>query len=172
MIDTYIAGQILGFVSYGLGIATFYQKNDKRLKILMLALNVNHLIHFLLLGSLISALASALSAVRTTAAIYTRSKVVALIFIALSLILGALVAKDASQLWPILGTAIGTYSLFMLQGIAMRIGFLVGAVCWLTNNIMVGSMGGALLEATLLITNLSTIFRLTRDGRHRAAHNA
>ena len=37
--DAYIAGQILGFVSYGLGIATFYQKNDKRLKILMLALN-------------------------------------------------------------------------------------------------------------------------------------
>lgn len=101
--DAYIAGQILGFVSYGLGIATFYQKNDKRLKILMLALNVNHLVHFLLLGSLTSALAAALSAVRTTAAIYTNSKIVALIFIALSLLLGGMIAEDLSQLWPILG---------------------------------------------------------------------
>ncbi|MCY9851985.1 YgjV family protein [Vibrio mediterranei] len=168
--DAYIAGQILGFVSYGLGIATFYQKNDKRLKILMLALNVNHLIHFLLLGSLTSALAAALSAVRTTAAIYTNSKIVALIFIALSLLLGGMIAENLSQLWPILGAAIGTYSLFMLQGIAMRIGFLLGAMCWLTNNIMVGSIGGVLLEATLLLTNLMTIFRLTRDGQ-RTAHD-
>ncbi len=52
----------------------------------------------------------------------------------------------------------------------MRIGFLLGAVCWLTNNIMVGSIGGVLLEATLLLTNLLTIFRLARDGQ-RTVHD-
>lgn len=58
--------QALGFLSFGLGISTFYQKNDRHLKILMLVFNLNHLLHFLLLGSMLSALSALLSALRTT----------------------------------------------------------------------------------------------------------
>ncbi len=47
----------------------------------------------------------------------------------------------------------------------MRIGFLLGAMCWLINNILVGSIGGALLEATLITVNVTTIIRLLRDNR-------
>lgn len=48
---------------------------------------------------------------------------------------------------------LGTYSVFVLKGIQMRVGFLLGAMCWLTNNIIVGSVGGSLLEATLICVN-------------------
>ncbi|MCU8536060.1 YgjV family protein, partial [Vibrio vulnificus] len=67
------------------------------------------------------------------------------------------------ELWPIVGTVIGTYSLFVLSGIRMRIGFLAGATCWLINNILVGSIGGTLLEMTVIIMNLITIYRLYRQ---------
>lgn len=55
MIDLFSVGQALGFLSFGLGISTFYQKDDRQLKILMFVFNINHLLHYLLLGSTVSA---------------------------------------------------------------------------------------------------------------------
>ncbi|EJV9308124.1 YgjV family protein [Vibrio vulnificus] len=155
--------QALGFLSFGLGISTFYQKNDRHLKILMLVFNLNHLLHFLLLGSMLSALSALLSALRTTTSIFTSSKWVAAIFILIGIVSGLGMAEHWWELWPIVGTVIGTYSLFVLSGIRMRIGFLAGANCWLINNILVGSIGGTLLEMTVIIMNLITIYRLYRQ---------
>ncbi|MDW2020001.1 YgjV family protein, partial [Vibrio sp. 704] len=150
-------------ISFGLGFSVFYQKNDRHLKILMLIFNLNHLLHFLLLGSMVSALSALLSALRTTTAIFVSSKRVAAVFIVISLVSGFWVAEQWRDLWPIIGTVIGTYSVFCLSGIRMRIGFLLGASCWLTNNILVGSIGGTLLEMTVIVMNLLTIYRLHRQ---------
>ncbi|EQM43604.1 bacterial inner membrane family protein [Vibrio parahaemolyticus 3256] len=129
----------------------------------MLIFNLNHLLHFLLLGSMVSALSALLSALRTTTAIFVSSKRVAAVFIVISLVSGFWVAEQWRDLWPIIGTVIGTYSVFCLSGIRMRIGFLLGASCWLTNNILVGSIGGTLLEMTVIVMNLLTIYRLHRQ---------
>ncbi|EIU6777483.1 YgjV family protein [Vibrio parahaemolyticus] len=163
MVDTTILAQALGFISFGLGFSVFYQKNDRHLKILMLIFNLNHLLHFLLLGSMVSALSALLSALRTTTAIFVSSKRVAAVFIVISLVSGFWVAEQWRDLWPIIGMVIGTYSVFCLSGIRMRIGFLLGASCWLTNNILVGSIGGTLLEMTVIVMNLLTIYRLHRQ---------
>ncbi|MEX3071616.1 YgjV family protein [Vibrio alginolyticus] len=167
-LDISFVAQALGFVSFGLGVSTFYQKDDRRLKIIMLIFNLNHLLHFFLLGSMTSALSAALSALRTGSAIYTSSKYVAAIFIVLGLGLGLKLADNWWDMWPIFGSAIGTYAVFMLQGIAMRVAFIVGAVCWLINNIIVGSIGGTLLEMTLLTVNCMTIYRLLKDEKKRS----
>lgn len=155
--------QAFGFVSFALGVSTFYQKDDRKLKIVMLIFNLNHLLHFLLLGSMVSALSALLSAVRTATAMYVSSKVVAAAFITISLVSGIWLSDTIWDLWPILGTTIGTYSVFVLKGIQMRIGFLVGATCWLINNILVGSIGGTLLEVTVICVNVITVSRLLRD---------
>ncbi|SEF64965.1 YgjV family protein [Vibrio hangzhouensis] len=165
MIDWLFVGQLLGFLSFGLGMATFYQKDDKQLKILMVVFNINHLIHYFLLGSLVSVVASALSASRTLASIFTQSRLVAWAFIVVAVVFGLFVSEGAIHIWPILGTAIGTYCVFMLKGIEMRVGFLIGATCWLINNIIVGSIGGTLLEATLIVTNSVTIYRMYIDDK-------
>ncbi|WP_432460868.1 MULTISPECIES: YgjV family protein [unclassified Agarivorans] len=163
--------QALGFVSFALGISTFYQKNDKTLKIVMLIFNLNHLVHYLLLGSVVSALSALLSALRTATAIYVSSKKVAVVFISISLASGIYMSDTLWDLWPILGTIIGTYSVFVLKGIPMRLGFLAGASCWLINNITVGSIGGTLLEITVIHMNLITIYRLTRERRQALTLN-
>jgi hypothetical protein len=90
----------------------------------------------------------------------------AFIFIAFGLASGIYLADSIWDLWAILGMCIGTYSLFVLKGIQMRLGFLIGAMCWLINNILVGSIGGMLLEATLISVNITTIIRLLRDKRN------
>ncbi|MGF1861322.1 YgjV family protein [Photobacterium profundum] len=161
--------QAFGFVSFALGVSTFYQKDDRKLKIVMLIFNLNHLLHFLLLGSMVSALSALLSAVRTATAMYVSSKVVAAAFITISLVSGIWLSDTIWDLWPILGTTIGTYSVFVLKGIQMRIGFLVGATCWLINNILVGSIGGTLLEVTVICVNVITVSRLLRDQRQQLA---
>ncbi|PNH92853.1 YgjV family protein [Vibrio diazotrophicus] len=157
--------QALGLVSFVLGISTFYQKDDRKLKIIMLIFNMNHLLHYLLLGSMTSALSAALSAVRTGTSIYTSSRYVAAVFIVLGLSIGLSISNHWWDMWPIVGTVIGTFAVFMLRGIAMRIAFLVGGICWLINNIIVGSIGGTMLEATLICVNLLTMFRLVRDTK-------
>ncbi len=45
-----VLAQAVGLVSFALGIAVFYQKDDTRLKALMLVFNLNHLLHYVLLG--------------------------------------------------------------------------------------------------------------------------
>lgn len=157
--------QSIGFLSVALGISTFYQKNDRHLKIIMLVFNLNHLLHFILLGSMVSALSAALSAMRTASSIYTSSKYIAALFMALGGGLGIYIADHWWDLWPVLGTMIGTFAVFVLQGIAMRIAFLIGACCWLTNNILVGSIGGTLLEMILITVNSLTIIRMWRDQK-------
>ncbi|MGL1957271.1 MAG: YgjV family protein [Colwellia sp.] len=157
---TYLFAQALGFVSYGLGIFCFYQRNDKNLKIIMLIMNLNNTIHFALLGAATASLGSLLSVFRTGLALKTSNKLVAIIFIIISILFGYFISDSYQDFFPILATCIGTYALFFLNGIKMRIAFILGALCWLTNNILVGSIGGTLLEITLLIVNGNTIRRL------------
>ncbi len=158
--STYLFAQALGFVSYALGILCFYQRDDKRLKIIMLTMNLNNTIHFALLGAATASLGSILSVFRTGLSLKTKKKSVAIIFILITMLLGYLVGESLGDVFPILGACIGTYALFCLSGIQMRLAFLAGAMCWLTNNIIVGSIGGTLLEMTLIIINGNTIRRL------------
>ena len=168
----YEIAQLLGFVSFALGISTFYQKNDRRLKIIMLIFNLNHLVHFFLLGSMVSTLSTGLSALRTASSIYTSSKRIAAVFAVIGIVFGIAIADNWWDLWPIVGMTIGTVAIFTLEGVAMRIAFVVGAICWLINNILVGSIGGTLLEATLISVNCLTIFRIVRDKKRTIASQA
>ena len=161
-IDFSIA-QLVGMISFAIGIAVFCQKDDRRFKILMVVLQLNHVLHFVLLGSLVSAMSALISAVRTVTAIYVSTKLVAAVFICFGLATGIWLADSLWDLWPIFGTVAGTYSIFMLSGIRMRIGFLIGSGCWLINNITVGSIGGTLLEITMICVNVMTIYRLNRE---------
>lgn len=160
-----IIAQALGFVSYGLGVLCFYQKNDTKLKIVMLIMNTNNAIHFALLGAPTASLGSVLSVFRTGLSIYTSSRAIAFAFIFIALVSGYWLADSWQDMFPIAGTCIGTYALFCLRGIRMRLAFICGALCWLTNNIIVGSIGGTLLEITLLIVNLNTIRRLYSSNK-------
>ncbi len=160
--------QWLGFLSFALGISTFYQKDDRKLKLVMLIFNLNHTIHYFLLGSLVSALSALLSFCRTATAIRTSSKYATIFFVIAGVVLGARVVESWLDLLPIVGTTIGTIAVFSLQGIRMRLAFLVGGICWLINNIIVGSIGGTLLEACLVSVNLLTIYRLHKAPKSPA----
>ncbi|VEB25029.1 YgjV family protein [Avibacterium volantium] len=155
--------QLLGILAFILGVICFYQKNDKKLKIVMLIQNITYMSHFILLGANVAALSSLLSTLRTATSIYVSSKYIAFFFVLLGIIFGYVIADSVWQVFPIIASTIGTISLFLLKGIPMRLFMLVGSACWLTNNILVGSLGGVLLESTVMAVNTITIIRLMRQ---------
>ncbi|WP_208121060.1 YgjV family protein [Spirabiliibacterium pneumoniae] len=154
--------QWLGIAVFFLGILVFYQRNDKRFKIIMVILNLTYMLHFYLLGSPISALSSFIAACRTATSIFINSAYVAFAFVAVAVGFGLYISDHWWSLFPIVGTATGTIALFLLTGIKMRLVMLFGSVCWMTNNIIVGSIGGVLLESTVMTMNIITIFRLLK----------
>ena len=157
--------QAVGLFSFFLGILCFYQKDDKKLKLVMLTLNSNHAFHYWLLDAHTAAFGALLSFIRTGLSIKTRSRTVAYIFILNGFGWGYYLSESWVDLFPIVGSCIGTYALFCLTGIAMRAALLTAACFWLVNNIIVGSLGGTLLEIILIMVNSTTIYRLYRGKR-------
>jgi hypothetical protein len=157
--DSYFA-QGLGFVSYILAILCFIQKDDRHLKSMMILMNLNHALHFYLLNAVTSSLCCLFSAGRTAISIKTKEKWIAGLFIILTGLIGYLTVAQWTDYIAVLGSCLGTFALFCLTGIKMRWGILIGSCLWLINNILIGSLGGILLETTVIIINLTTIYKL------------
>jgi hypothetical protein len=160
--------QLFGYVAFFFGVGCFLQKSDLRFKTFMSIECIAYVVHFWLLGNYTACASSAVSVGRSVAAIRTRSPWVALFFVVLSLAMGAWLATSWLSMLPILASCAGTTALFLLKGIRMRMLMLVGTALWLVNNIVSGSIGGTMLEVTILMTNLWTIYRMQRDHRRDA----
>ncbi|MDC2888662.1 YgjV family protein [Psychrosphaera algicola] len=117
-------------------------------------------LHFYLLGSTNGAIANGISFIRTVISIKFHGKYLGWIFLALNILWGVPMVESAVDVLPIIAACCGTFAIFFLQGIKMRLAFMTGAVCWIVNNVIVGSIGGVMLESMVLITNLITIIRL------------
>ena len=152
--------QSLGLLSFILGTYTFLQKNDKQLKVSMLCLFACQTAHFFLLGSPTAAAANLLSLIRTFISIKFKMPWVGIVFITANIVWGGILFETMLSILPILGACCGTYAVFFLHGIKMRLAFILGAVCWITHNILVGSIGGILLELIVIIANALTIVRI------------
>jgi hypothetical protein len=163
--DLLLVAQAFGILSFLIGIYTFTQKNDQKLKLSMLALFTSQTIHFLLMGSSNGAIANFLSLIRTLVSIKFANKWVGAVFIGINIVWGAPGVNSVVDILPILGACIGTYAIFFLSGIAMRLAFVLGAIFWITNNIIIGSIGGILLESMVISMNLITIWRIHKDNK-------
>lgn len=170
--DMMMLGQALGVLSFVLGVSSFLQKDDKRLKQLMLLMNINHSIHFFLIGAMTSAVAVALGAGRTAMSLKTRSPWVAAFFVIALLAVSSQWAHAWYDWLAVAGASCGTIGLFCLSGIKMRLALLTGSLCWLTNNFIVGSIGGVLLESLAICVNLNTMFVLYKIERQSLANAA
>ncbi|MFN3809413.1 MAG: YgjV family protein [Roseateles asaccharophilus] len=163
--DLLSPAQLAGYAAFLLGLLCFAQTDDRRFKLFMALECLAYTLHFAMLDHPSAAASSLISLARSMAAIRWRRPAVGVFFIALSLGMGYALYSGWLSMLPILASCIGTFSLFFLHGLAMRMLMLLGTTLWLVNNVCVGSVGGVLLEACLLSTNLWTISRLWRRQR-------
>ena len=164
--------QLTGYLAFAIGIYSFLQKNDRRLKATIGAGAFSYAVHFLLLGSPVAAVASLVASVRAVLSLYTRSSWVAVAILATSVALGVVTAESAVGILPILASCAGTAAFFWFEGIPMRLILLGATACWLANNLILGSIGGTLLELFLGAVNAWTCYRLWRVERTLAAESS
>ncbi len=161
--------QLLGYVAFCLGIAAFWQRDDRRLKALVAALSLTYAVHFTLLGNPTAVASALISSLRSGLAIYTRSVWIAGLVVLANLAAGVAMVSHWQQALPIAGAVLGTIAMFLLRGIAMRLVLLMGTCLWLMNNLMSGSIGGSALELMVGLTNATTIVRMLVARRKAAA---
>ena len=87
------------------------------------------------------------------------------IFMALLLGLTLPNVEQWYEIPTIAGSVIATWALFSVKGIALRSLILVNSCCWLIHNVLAGSIGGSLIEATFIVANSFTIYRLMTQDR-------
>lgn len=158
--------QSVGLVAAGIGISAFVQKRDMRLRVFLTLYCAVIGLHFYLLGSPTAAMAAWLSGLRSLASTRTRNVWVMLLFLVIVWVLGIPKITAPIQWLTIIGTTTGTWALFRESGLRMRGLLLFGTVCWFTHNVVIGSLGGALIEGTFLLVNSHTMVRLWQQ-RHR-----
>lgn len=161
--DWFSPAQCVGYVAFFLGVSSFLQKDDRRFKLFMAAECLAYVVHFSLLGNSTAVASSTMSVLRSLLALRTRSRWLAFGIIAINLALGAALAQRPSDWLPLGASCLGTYALFMLQGVPMRLMMLCGTGLWIANNVIVGSIGGTALELVIAVVNLVTIGRMLRE---------
>jgi hypothetical protein len=164
-VDWFSPAQCVGYVAFVLGVSSFLQKDDRRFKLFMAGECLAYVVHFALLGNPTAVASSTMSLLRSVLALRTRSVWVALAIVAINLALGLHLATRASDWLPLMASCIGTFALFLLQGIPMRLAMLVGTGLWIANNVIAGSIGGTALEVVIAVVNIMTIRRMTLAAR-------
>ena len=92
----------------------------------------------------------------------------AVVILAVNLVMGLLTVPSAIGWLPVLATSAGTIAFFWFEGLPMRFILLGSTACWLTNDLVVGSIGGTLLELFIGAANTSTCYRMWRAARAQA----
>lgn len=160
----FIAGQVAGLIALTLCIIGFASKRDDRLFVLLIFANVAFAAQFALFKSWVAAGITTLIVLRVALVRrYKWSWTVMALMLAATVIIAALTWERWVDVWALAAGMLGTFGMFMLEGIAMRVLLAIAACCWAISNALIGSVGGTLAESLIFVTNAVTIFRLARD---------
>lgn len=157
-------GELVGLVALLLCIAAFASKDDDRLLAVLISANVAFAIQFAAFGAWVASAISAVIILRIFLARRMQGNWPAAIgILAVTGSVAALTWSGPIDVFPLAAGLIGTYAMFMLRGIPMRLGMAVAASCWAVTNFLTGSLGALAAELLVLATIIVTIFRLARQ---------
>ena len=152
--------QALGLLAFTISLVGYTSTSDRRLKIMMTTGTVILALHFVFFGAWLAAISLAMNTARTWLSIYRKGwrwfAIVAVAQLAVSLPLIATVR----DVFPVLGSLIGSYGLLCLAGVKLRVAMLVTTACWLVNNLLWGSVGAVLLDGLNACAHLYAIYRI------------
>ncbi|WP_104203880.1 YgjV family protein [Billgrantia saliphila] len=162
----WLLGQAVSLVALALCIVAFASKRDDRLFVLLLFANVAFAAQFALFESWVAAGISALIVLRIALVRrYPRNRTIMAGMLIATLAVATLTWSGPRDIPALAAGLLGTYGMFMLRGIPMRIALAVAALCWVASNVLAGSIGGTIAESLIFLTNVITMLRLRRDAR-------
>ena len=152
--------QGVGLFAFVVGASAFLHQNGQRFRLHLTVFQILLCIHFILMGAFTAAFGCGISAARSYASTRTKSNKVMWFFISLLWLMGLPSLQHSYELLTIFGASVVTWGLFQVDGIKLRLLVLFNSFCWLTNNLLLGSIGGTLMETTFIIVNLYTISKM------------
>jgi len=161
--------QCVGYVALVLGVTSFLQKSDRRLKIISIGQCIAYAAHFYLMHDLAPAAGNIVSIARNLISLRTKSVIAAWILSGVVIILGYFTIKSPAGLLPIVATVIAIWGMLRFDGVRFRLTMLFCTGMWLANNIICHSIGGMILESFVGAANTFTICRLVADARTAAS---
>lgn len=165
-----VLGQVVGLISLALCIAAFASKRDDRLLLILIFANVAFAAQFLLLEAWVAGSIAGLIVLRIVLVRrFKRSRALMLAMVTATILVALATWEGPEDAVPLAAGLVGTYAMFMLDGLAMRGLLAVGAVCWMLANYLSGSLGALLAEGLVLVTNTATMVRIVRSGTDPAA---
>ncbi len=161
-----ILGQLVGLLALALCLAAFASARDDRLLVILIFANIAFAVQFFLLGGWVAGAISALIVLRILLVRRCKGNPWVMAAMLAATVLVALPGwQGPADAVPLAAGLIGTVSMFMLDGIPMRVGLAAGAACWMLANHLSGSLGALAAEALILATNAVTIARMARMAR-------
>ena len=157
--------QAVGLVAFAIGTTAFLHSDGRRFRLHLMIFQIVLCSHFILMGALVAAFGCGISAIRSYASTKTQSTAVMIFFIVMLWLMGLPQLEHGYELLTIFGSSVATYALFKQQGIAMRLLVMFNSFCWITNNVLLGSIGGTLMELTFIVINGMTIIRMYYASR-------
>ncbi|MEH6452128.1 MAG: YgjV family protein [Psychromonas sp.] len=157
--------QGIGLFAFLIGTTAFLHQDGQRFRLHLMVFQTVLCIHFMLMGATTAALGCGISAIRSYVSTKTDSSKVMWGFIVLLWIMGLPNVQYSYELLTICGASVATWAMFKTQDIKLRLFMLFNSLCWLTNNFLLGSIGGALMESTFIAFNLLTIYRLFQKDK-------
>ncbi|MBO9495124.1 YgjV family protein [Thalassotalea sp. G20_0] len=152
--------QLVGGFAFLIGIMAFWQKDDVKFRYQMTAFSLVMALHFVLMGATVAAIGAIINSLRSYASVKSQSKILMAMFIVLLVGLTLPNVEQWYEVPTIIGSVIATWALFSTRGIRLRSLILLNSCCWLVHNLLTGSIGGSLIEATFVVTNSITIYKL------------
>lgn len=157
--------QALGVTGFVMGLWAFAQADDQRMKQILTVATWVFVAHFMLLDAQVAAAVSALTALRVWISTYSRSYNWMLVFIAAQIGLSTWLMSDWLEVLPLLNGLLGIFAMFRLAGAPLRLVMVACGLLGVAYNLAIGSVGGSLMDTTVIIMNLATIARLRRSER-------
>lgn len=123
-------------------------------------------VHFILLDRWSAAAIGFLASIRFLVAMFTSSRTLMWLFVALVGITTYLTYQGPISLLPCLGSICGTIASFQPHDRAVRLMLLPASGAWLLHNVIVGTPGGVAAELLALANNIVGLYRFHwREGR-------
>ncbi len=159
-----LIAQAIGMVASFFIVLSFGQKVDNRFKGFLMIGNVLFAVHYFMLGGYAGMVTNLLNFLRVGSSIkFHKSKKIMWVFLGAYLFSALFVVKEPTDLLPIFASLIGTYSMFMLSGIKMRVVGLFASASWLGYGILYKSIGGMITDSVSIALTIRTIFKMKKE---------
>ena len=160
-----IIGQIVGFVGTAVSLVTYQWKNRNGILACLILSSFLFTSHFILLGNYSGAALNFVGLIRAVLFFYRGQKkwvdsIVWLpVFILISAGAVALTWEGPISLLPMTGMILTTFAQYSTSARTVRLLTLCNSPCWLTYNVIVGSLAGIVTEIMVSCSIVVALFR-------------